>query len=147
MKQSHQELECMPSLERAAMLLAMSESREKESKLRQYYGNEFGLACVVTEVGGTISALQNSGKLTNSVIAAAINARVIESKPEAVHAVLHATVDATKGIFLDSSNNASLALKISIISDGRWVAVGIFGKSSMHPLTEHSRVGLGYMHL
>ncbi|ABZ83692.1 nif-related orf1 [Heliomicrobium modesticaldum Ice1] len=136
-----------PSLERAAMMLAMSETREKEYRLRQYYGEEMGLACVVTEVGGTVSALQSTGKVTNSVIAAAINANVIEAKSEFVHAVLHATVDAMKGIFLETANNASLALKISIISDGRWVAVGIFGKSSVHSLTEHSRVGLGYMHL
>ncbi|MBC9785147.1 HutP family protein [Heliobacterium chlorum] len=147
MKETIHESRPKPSLERAAMMLAMSETRESEFRLRQYYGETWHLPCVVTEVGGTIGALQTSGKLTNSVVTAALKAKVIESKPENVHAVIHATIEALKGIFLDYAQNASLALKISVISDGKWLAVGIFGKSSVHPLTEHCRVGLGFMHL
>ncbi|KAB2952882.1 nitrogen fixation protein [Heliorestis acidaminivorans] len=147
MVEHQREINKIPSIERAALILAMTETRDKEKKLRHHYVERYGFSCVVTEVGGIVTTLQNTGKLVNSVLAAAINGKVIENIPEQINALLHATSNACKCVCMDSTHNASLALKISVISDGRWVAVAIFGKLSQHHMTEHLRVGMGYMHL
>ncbi|MBC7332712.1 MAG: HutP family protein, partial [Synergistetes bacterium] len=41
----------------------------------------------------------------------------------------------------------SLLLKVAVVSDGRWIAVCMFGESAFHVLTNHRRIGLGVMHL
>jgi len=135
-----------PSLERIALSLALTENREKEDELKKIVLSQ-NVACAVTELGGTYSALQPTGKLTHSVLSAAINTGVIEKEPKAIHAVVHATLEASQGIFIHTNSNASYALKVGIASDRNWIAIAIFGRSSLHALSEHCRVGLGYMHL
>ena len=135
-----------PSLERIAVSLALTENREKEDELKKIVLSQ-NVACAVTELGGTYSALQPTGKLTHSVLSAAINTGVIEKEPKAIHAVVHATLEASQGIFIHTNSNASYALKVGIASDRNWIAIAIFGRSSLHALSEHCRVGLGYMHL
>ena len=49
--------------------------------------------------------------------------------------------------FLQFLNSQDLALKIAIVRNTHWIAVGMFGESAMHPLTNHERCGLGIMHL
>ncbi len=136
-----------PSLERSALLLALSETREDEEELKNFLSNAHGIRCGVTEIGGTVAALQPTGKLTNSVMAAAINTGVIQKEAKQIHALMHATLEATNSVFIHTNGNASFALKIGLTTDREWIAVAIFGRSSLHPLSEHSRVGLGYMHL
>lgn len=137
-----------PSLERSALLLAMTETREEEDKFKralfEVYNN---LRCGVTEIGGTVANLQHTGKLTNSVMATAFNTGVIPKEDRKIHALIHATLEASNSIFIHTNSNASFALKIGITSDSEWIAVAIFGRSSLHPLLEHARVGLGVMHL
>jgi len=135
-----------PSLERIALSLALTENREKEDELKKIVLSQ-NVACAVTELGGTYSALQPTGKLTHSVLSAAINTGLIEKEPKAIHAVVHATLEASQGIFIHTNSNASYALKVGIASDRNWIAIAIFGRSSLHALSEHCRVGLGYMHL
>lgn len=135
-----------PSLERTALALALTETREKENELKKLMLSQ-NVYCAVTELGGTYSALQPTGKLTHSVISAAINTGAIQKEPKAIHAVVHATLEASNGIFVHTNSNASYALKVGIASDQDWIAIAIFGRSSLHALSEHCRVGLGYMHL
>ncbi|MTV50075.1 nitrogen fixation protein [Heliobacillus mobilis] len=135
------------SIERAAIKLVMCETREEELEIRRYLQEYLGFYNVVTEIGGIAGVLMNSGKLINSVIAAAINEDVIRNTSQNVHAVVNATLDAMNGVFHKLHLNASVALSVSVISDGGWVAVGIFGKYSLHPKIEHCRVGLGFMNL
>jgi hut operon positive regulator len=139
--------ETQPSLERAALLLALSETRKYEDSLKEFFTNTIGYVCGVTELGGTVSALQLTGKLSNSILAAAINTGVITKEPRKIHALVHATLEASNSIFIHSHSNASFALKIGLTTDQKWLAVAIFGRSSIHPLSEHCRVGLGFMHL
>ncbi|WP_088228788.1 HutP family protein [Desulfosporosinus sp. FKB] len=136
-----------PSLERSAILLAMTETREEEERLKKALQESTGIRCGVTELGGTVSTLQHTGKLTNSVISAAFNTGVIPKEGRKIHALIHATLEASNSIFIHTNSNASFALKIGLTTDTEWIAVAIFGRSSLHPLLEHSRVGLGFMHL
>jgi len=136
-----------PSLERSAILLALSETREEEDKLKKSLMESHNFRCGVTELGGTVANLQHTGKLTNSVMSTAFNTGVIPKEDRKIHALIHATLEASNSIFIHTNSNASFALKIGIVTDSDWLAVAIYGRSSLHPLLEHARVGLGVMHL
>lgn len=135
-----------PSLERTALFLALSETREKEDELKKLMASQ-NVYCAVTEIGGTVATLQPTGKLTHSVLSAAINTGIIKKEAKEIHAVVHATMEACNSIFIHTNSNASFALKIGMATDRNWLAIAIFGRSSLHVLSEHCRVGLGYMHL
>lgn len=135
-----------PSLERAALSLALTETREKEDELKKRMVSN-NVYCAVTEIGGTFATLQPTGKLTHSVISAAINTGIIKKEAKEIHAIVHATQEASNSVFVHTNSNASFALKIGIATDRNWVAIAMFGRSSLHALSEHCRVGLGYMHL
>lgn len=135
-----------PSLEREALFLALTETREKENELKQALMSQ-KLNCAVTEIGGTVATLHPTGKLTHSVIAAALNTGVIKKDPKEIHAVVHATLEASNSIFVHTNSNASFALKIAMVTDGDWIAIAMFGRTSVNVLSEHCRVGLGFMHL
>lgn len=135
-----------PTLEQSALYLALSDNRAEEEHLKKQLA-ENGFACGVTEIGGTATTLQPNGKLVNSVISAAINTGVIQKDSREIHALVHAALEASNSIFIHTNSNASFALKVGLVTDSKWVAVAIFGRSSLHPLSEHGRVGLGIMHL
>ena len=136
-----------PSLERSAIRLALTETREEEDKLKKFLLESYDMRSGVTEIGGTETNLQHTGKLTNSVMATAFNTGVIPKEAGKIHALIHATLEASNSIFIHSNSNASYALKIGLTTDTEWIAVAIYGRSSLHPLLEHARVGLGFMHL
>lgn len=136
-----------PSLEKSAIRLTLTETREDEEKLKKFLLDAFDIRSGVTELGGTESNLQHTGKLTNSVIATAFNTGVIPKDARKIHALIHATLEASNSIFIHNNSNASYALKIGLTTDTEWIAVAIYGRSSLHPLLEHARVGLGFMHL
>lgn len=135
------------SLEKASLFLALTESRAEEDELKKVLTESYLLVCGVTEIGGTVTTLQSNGKLINAVLSAAFNTGVISKDPAAIHALVHATLEASNSVFIHTHSNASFALKVGMVTDKKWLAVAIFGWSSLHPLSEHGRVGLGYMHL
>ncbi|SPF32857.1 HutP protein [Candidatus Desulfosporosinus infrequens] len=134
-------------MERVAILLAMTETREEEEELRKSLGELFNIRCAVTGLGGTVANLRNTGKLTNSVMSTAFNTGIIQKEARLIHALIHATMEASNSVFTHTNSNASLALKIGLTTNFEWLAVAIYGRSSLHPLLEHARVGLGVMHL
>lgn len=136
-----------PSLERAAILLALTQTREEEEKLRTSLSEMFGICCGVTELGGKVVNLQHTGKLTNSVMSTAFNTGIIPKEARKIHALIHATLEASNSVFTHTNSNANMALKIGLTTNFEWLAVAIHGRSSLHPLLEHARVGLGVMHL
>lgn len=146
MKERIDNFSVKPSLEREALFLALTDTREKENELKQKL-NAQNLSCAVTEIGGTVATLQPTGKLTHSVIAAALNTGVIKKDSKEIHAVIHATLEASNSIFVHTNSNASFALKVAMVADGDWIAIAMFGRTSVNALSEHCRVGLGYMHL
>lgn len=64
-----------------------------------------------------------------------------------IHALIHATEEAKKGILVNVSTSANLAMKIAVARDDTWIAVALFGKSALHYMTNHDRAGLGVMHI
>lgn len=131
-------------LERAALIMAMTSTREEEEEFRRELREEKNIKTVVTEVGGILSQLESSGKLTKAIVNAAIQGGLIKQQNSQVFSVVQAAEDAMKSIICMVPANTSLALKISILTDQKWISVGVFGKSAVHPLAERCCVGLGY---
>ena len=132
-------------VEWVAMQLAMTRNNEEEDDLKRALRRLPGLRAAVTEVGGTDREI--AAKLHHNVVGAALNNGVVNKRPEELHAVLHATLEAERGILIDIPRGVSLALKIGIAARGEWLAVAIFGQSALHIVTNHWRAGLGVMHL
>lgn len=131
--------------ERAAMLLAISRTREEEEVIKKVLARTKLFKFSVTEIGGMNDALR--GKVAPQIVGACVNQAVIDRTPSQVHALMHALLEAERGLCMDAPLSGSLALKIAVVTDGSWVAVAMFGDSAFHVLTNHRRAGLGVMHL
>lgn len=119
-----------------------SRRRENEKAVRAA-GHSF----VVTEVGGKTASNGFQDQVNRAVIGAGLNAGVIAKTPNEIHAVVHATEEALKGILVNVATSSSLALKIAIVRNEHWIVVAIFGQSALHYMTNHERAGLGIMHI
>ncbi len=129
---------------RLAVLIAMSTSREQEAKIKKTLANLDYKFCI-TEVGG--ERLEFNRKLYKAVIGATLNNSIIIKNSHEVHALLHATEEAKKGFLFKEVSSLNVAVKIAIVRKNHWLAVGMYGYSAMHSITNHSRVGLGLMHI
>lgn len=130
----------------ASMLLALTNSLHDEETVKRSI-EKIGHKFVVTEVGGKSISDNFQEKVNRAVIAASLNAEIIGKTSNEIHAIVHATEEAKKGILVNVSSSASLALKIAIVRDDHWIAVAMFGKSALHYMTNHERAGLGVMHI
>ncbi len=130
----------------AAMLLALTRSIHDEEIVKEAI-EETGHRFVVTEVGGQTGMSNFQEKVNRAVIGAGLNANIIGKLPNEVHAIIHATEEAKRGIMVNVSSSASLALKIAVVRDEHWIAVAMFGTSALHYMTNHERAGLGIMHI
>lgn len=130
---------------RAALILAMTENREREEEVKKWLGLMGYPKAVATEVSGNLSEFKQ--KVVKNAVTAALNTGVIDNEPEKVHSVVHAALEALCGIELLSMANPSLKVKLAIVTDDKWLAGGMFGMSAAYPSTNHERAGLGIMHL
>ena len=128
-----------------ALLLALSSTPEEEKALKDAIGS-LGMNCVATHVGGKTDG-DFQPKLVRAIIGAALNSGLVEKNERAIHALLHASDEAKKGLLVSTSSSASLSVKVGIVRNEHWVAVAMFGESSMHTFSSHQRAGLGVMHL
>lgn len=139
--------ESIKSVGVAAMLLALTRTLKDEETAKRAL-TEAGHKFVVTEVGGKTSYDDFHEKVNRAVIGASLNSGIIEKTANDIHALIHATEEAKKGILVSvSSSAASLALKIAVVRGSGWLAVALFGKSALHYMTNHERAGLGVMHI
>jgi len=129
---------------KAALLLAMS-SDEEEVELKKKLSELKKYKIGVTRVAGFASDIRK--KLIPAVLGAALNCNVINKTVPEVHALVHASLEALNSLILNESLDSSLSLKVGIVSDGRWLCVGIFGDSAFYPITNHEKAALGIMHL
>lgn len=132
------------SLGRAAMLLAMVEDRDEEEVLKDRLKSK-GYRTVVTEVSGPLVEFKQ--KVMKNAVTAALNTGIVDNDGRQMHGVVHAVLEAAQGILIASLANPSLKVKTAIVSNGRWVAVGMFGVAALHVATNHERAGLGIMHI
>ncbi len=128
-----------------ALLLALTRNLSDESHLKRIY-KENKIRFVVTEIGGK-SDVDFQDKINRAVIGASLNEGLAEKNPHDIHAVLHAAEEAKRGVLINTTSSTNIALKIGIVRDDHWVAVAMFGESSIHPITGHERCGLGIMHI
>ena len=128
-----------------AMLLALTRTINDENELKSIY-KEKGIRFVVTEMGGKSDG-NFQDKINRAVIGASLGEGLVEKTPHDIHAVLHASEEAKRGILVNTTSSTNIALKIAIVRDEAWVAVAMFGESSIHPITSHERAGLGVMHI
>ncbi len=133
-----------PTAGKNALLLAMS-SREEEVTIKEQYRAK-NLKFCVTEIGGKSDSSFHS-KLTNAVIGAVLNENLFHKNPQNLHALLHATEEAKLGVRINENFSKNFLLKVAIVIEEGWIAVAIYGESSMHSLTGHERCGLGVMHI
>lgn len=138
--------ESIKSVGVAAMLLALTRTLKDEETAKRAL-TEAGHKFVVTEVGGKTSYDDFHEKVNRAVIGASLNSGIIEKTANDIHALIHATEEAKKGILDSVSSSASLALKIAVVRGSGWLAVALFGKSALHYMTNHERAGLGVMHI
>lgn len=138
--------ESIKSVGVAAMLLALTRTLKDEETAKRAL-TEAGHKFVVTEVGGKTSYDDFHEKVKMAVIGASLNSGIIEKTANDIHALIHATEEAKKGILVSVSSSASLALKIAVVRGSGWLAVALFGKSALHYMTNHERAGLGVMHI
>lgn len=125
----------------AAMMLALTQTIYDEDMAKQMVAKK-GLKAVVTEVGGKTSFYDFNERINRAVIGACF-----EKKSNDIHAVIHATEEAKRGLLVSVSTSASLAMKIAVVRNEHWIAVALFGKSALHYMTNHERAGLGVMHI
>lgn len=130
-----------------AMLLALTRSIYDEERIKNELLKIPEYKFVVTELGGKSTMDEFQEKTTRVVLGACLNAGLISKQTHEIHAVLHATEEAKKGILVNASSSTHLALKIAIVRSHKWVAVAIFGDSAIHYTTNHERAGLGIMHI
>lgn len=138
--------ESIKSVGVAAMLLALTRTLKDEETAKRAL-TEAGHKFVVTEVGGKTSYDDFHEKVNRAVIGASLNSGIIEKTANDIHALIHATEEAKKGILVSVSSSTSLALKIAVVRGSGWLAVALFGKSALHYMTNHERAGLGVMHI
>ena len=138
--------ESIKSVGVAAMLLALTRTLKDEETAKRAL-TEAGHKFVVTEVGGKTPYDDFHEKVNRAVIGASLNSGIIEKTANDIHALIHATEEAKKGILVSVSSSASLALKIAVVRGSGWLAVALFGKSALHYMTNHERAGLGVMHI
>ena len=130
----------------AAMLLALTQTIYDEEKVKQIVAKN-GFKAVVTEVGERTFFDDFNEKINRAVIGASLNSGIIQKTTNDIHALIHATEEAKKGILVSVSTSANLAMKIAVARDDTWIAVALFGKSALHYMTNHDRAGLGVMHI
>ena len=129
-----------------AMLIALTKTLLDEQRLKDT-AMRLGYRVVVTEVGGRAGFDGFDEKVIKAVVGAGLNGGIIAKQSNEIHALVHATEEAKKGILISVSRTSSLAMKVVIARDEHWLAVAMFGLSALHYMTNHARAGLGIMHI
>lgn len=130
----------------AALLLALTQTMYDEERAKQLVAKK-DFKAAVTEVGGQTTLNEFNEKVNRAVIGAALNSGIIQKCTNDIHALIHATEEAKKGVMIGANTNQNLALKMAMVRDDTWIAVAMFGKSAVHYMINHDRGGLGIMHI
>lgn len=133
------------SVGRLALLLVLTKSRQEEELVKEQILQFNNIKFAVTGLGGMVDEIP--GKIVQTIVGAALNSNIIKNNTPQVHALIHAAQEGFYGMMLEQTIKASYVMKISIVTDGVWIAVALYGQAAFHPMTNHERSGLGIMHL
>jgi hut operon positive regulator len=128
-----------------ALIAACSDEKEEELVKNLVNNTENDQKLAVTFVSGITTDIKKI--FVKSLIGCAIQNDLIEKKDTQVHAIVHAGLDALKGIISDLGADTSLKIKVAIVRDKHWVAVALYGDSAYSSYTNHERASLGVMHI
>lgn len=127
-------------------LFAAMTTREEEEVLKTLVERDYkDFKLAVTFITGSRNDVMKN--LSKAAIGCALQNNIVKADSGQVHAVMHASLEAVTGITNHVLLDANLKIKMAIVSDGKWVAVALYGDSAIHPLTNHERAGLGVMNL
>jgi hut operon positive regulatory protein len=127
-----------------ALLAAMSTDGEEE-RIKAEIALLENYRLTLTYISGRKSDVETM--FVRSLVSAGLKGNVIPETGAAIHALVHAGMEAWHGLTDAVVGSSSLKVKVAIVSDRKWIAIGAFGDSAMHKLTNHERVGFGIMHL
>ncbi len=130
-------------LGKAAIMASLTDENEEPEIKRLLSNSPFKLA--ITFVSGLSNEIR--GTFVKSVINCALQNEIIQKSPGQIHAVVHAALDAFTGVVHAVPADASLKIKVAIVTDHKWVAVAVYGDSAFFHMTNHERSGLGVMHI
>lgn len=131
-------------VEKLAILLALTDSQEQEKKYIELY-KKLGYTSAVTGIAGMDDEVKK--KLVNAIVGAGLNEGVIKKTLPEMHALIHATADASRAIRVDTPVSQSFQLKATLVRKGNWICVTIYGNMAVHKVTNHKTIGIGVMHL
>lgn len=127
-----------------ASLAALTDD-EEEKRLKEELAHDIRYRVAITFISGLTSDIKEN--FVKSIIGCALQNDVIVKSSGNVHAVIHAALDALDGVVHNVPADSSLKMKVAIVSDGKWIAVAIYGDSAFYPMTNHERAGMSMMHL
>lgn len=136
----------LDGVEAASALLAMTTSLADENTIKNIL-LERGYKFAVTELGGDTANSEFWAKTTRAIIGACLNCGVISKNAREVHAVLHAAEDAKHGFFPNMTTDVNISCKVAVVRNDEWIVVTLYGKSAVHYITNHKRIGMGIMHI
>jgi hut operon positive regulator len=128
-----------------ALIAATSDEKEEESIKALINAAESDQKIAVTFVSGLTGDIKKN--FIKSLIGCAIQNNIIEKKESQIHGIVHAGLDALRGIITDLGTDISLKMKVAIVRDKNWVAVALYGDSAYSAYTNHERASLGVMHM
>ncbi|MTI16844.1 transcriptional regulator [Rhodobacteraceae bacterium RKSG542] len=129
---------------KVALMAAMT-SKEEEGEFKAWLAQTQEYKIGITVVSGCKSQVSKS--FVKSMINCAVQNEVIHHCTGHIHAAIHAGLECLKGLTSDVAAESSLKLKVAVVSDKKWICVVAYGVSAYHPLTNHERVGMGFMHI
>ncbi|HPX62330.1 MAG TPA: HutP family protein [Deltaproteobacteria bacterium] len=128
-----------------ALIAAASDAAEEEAIKALVNGADNDQKIAVTFVSGLTGDIKKN--FIKSLIGCAIQNELIEKKDTQIHSIVHAGLDALRGIITDLGTDISLKMKVAIVRDKSWVAVALYGDSAYSAYTNHERAALGLMHI
>jgi len=130
---------------KTALIAAMTSPSEEADLKSRIDSIAPGMKVAITFVSGMTTDVKR--KFIQAVITCSVQNELIRKEKETVHAVMHAALEAFDHICSHIPADASLKMKVAIVTDEKWVAVAIYGDSAIQLLTNHERAALGIMHL
>lgn len=131
---------------RIAILAALSDEIEEQKMKEEILAANNNIRLAVTFISGNKSKVNET--FARNILSAALQNNVIRKVPGHMHAVLHAALEALQGVMpMTTSVSSSVKVKVSICTDGVWLAVAAYGDSAVSSFTNHERCGFGIMHL
>lgn len=130
---------------KTALMAAMT-SQEEEAFMKEHLEAQApGMKLAVTFLAGLTTDVRR--KFVQAIISCALQNGLIPKEGGTVHAVMHASLEAFDHVSSHIPADASLKMKAAIVTDGKWIAVALYGDSAVQPVTNHERAALGIMHL